>query len=136
MRETPHWAGNVVGPDSAISAAIPSGAFLSVSSASSGSDPPSLGGGDVSSPCSPLATQNFLGRDVPAPIHTINYFGVGDVSSPHSHAFETNTPWDETSQPLSFWDETSQPPSRPSITSELVINSALPLPVPNPSSKP
>jgi len=42
-----------------------------------------LGGGDVSSPWPPLATQNFLGRDVPAPTHTINYFGGGDVPSPH-----------------------------------------------------
>jgi len=30
----------------------------------------------------PLATQNFLGRDVPAPTRSINYFGGGDVSSP------------------------------------------------------
>jgi len=35
MSGTPHRAGNVVGPDSAISAAIPSGPFLSVSSAPS-----------------------------------------------------------------------------------------------------
>jgi len=43
-----------------------------------------LGGGDVSSPAShALATQNFLGRDVPAPTRSINYFGVGDVPSPH-----------------------------------------------------
>ena len=31
----------------------------------------------------PVATQNFLGRDVPAPTRSINYFGVGDVPSPH-----------------------------------------------------
>ncbi len=31
----------------------------------------------------PLAIQNFLGRDVPAPIPTLNDFGGGDVSSPH-----------------------------------------------------
>ena len=30
-----------------------------------------------------FATQNFLGRDVPAPIQTLNDFGVGDVPSPH-----------------------------------------------------
>ena len=41
-----------------------------------------------------------LGRDVPAPIHTLNDFGGGDVPSPASHALETNTLWDETSQPL------------------------------------
>jgi len=70
-------------------APILSRSFLSVPSASSGSDPPSLGGGDVSSSCSPLATQNFLGRDVPAPTRTINYFGVGDVPSPASHALAT-----------------------------------------------
>jgi len=46
------------------------------------SNPPSRGG-DVPSPWPPLATQNFLGRDVPAPIHTLNYFGAGDVPSPH-----------------------------------------------------
>jgi len=46
------------------------------------SDPPPRGA-DVSSPWHPLATQNFLGRDVPAPIPTHNYFGGGDVSSPH-----------------------------------------------------
>jgi len=46
------------------------------------SNPPPRGA-DVSSPWHPLATQNFLGRDVPAPIPTHNYFGGGDVSSPH-----------------------------------------------------
>ena len=30
-----------------------------------------------------FATQNFLGRDVPAPIQTLNYFRVGDIPSPH-----------------------------------------------------
>jgi len=55
-----------------------------------------------------IATQNFLGRDVPAPIPTLNYFGGGDVSSP-----DLPTP----SPPKTFWDETSQPPSRPSMTS-------------------
>jgi hypothetical protein len=84
----------------------------------------------------PLATQDFLGRDVPAPTHTINYFGVGDVSSP----------WPP-SQPKTSWDETSQPPSRPSMTSGLatsrlhtshampVISSGFPLPIPQPVSK-
>jgi len=31
----------------------------------------------------PPRTQNFLGRDVPAPTRSINYFGVGDVPSPN-----------------------------------------------------
>ncbi len=30
-----------------------------------------------------LATQNFLGRDVPAPIQTLHYLGPRDVPSPH-----------------------------------------------------
>ncbi len=61
-----------------------------------------------------------------------------------THAFETNTLWDETSQPV------PAPIPRPSIASGIetsrlqtsralptpVINSALPLTFPNPSSKP
>jgi hypothetical protein len=42
-----------------------------------------FGAGDVPSPAShALATQSFLGRDVPAPIQTLNDFGGGDASSP------------------------------------------------------
>jgi len=33
-------------------------------------------GGDVSAPWPPLATQSFLGRDVPAPIQTLNYLAA------------------------------------------------------------
>ena len=36
-----------------------------------------------------LRNQHPLGRDVPAPIPTLNDFGGGDVSSPHSHALAT-----------------------------------------------
>jgi len=54
-----------------------------------------------------LATQNFLGRDVPAPIQPLNYFGTGDVPSP-------NLP-------------------RPHNARH---SSGLPLPFPDPSSKP
>jgi len=68
-----------------------------------------------------LATQSCLGRDVPAPIQSLNHVGAGDVPSP------APTP----SQPKASWDETSQPPSRPSMTSELVISSALLLTFPN-----
>jgi hypothetical protein len=89
----------------------------------------------------PPRTQNFLGRDVPAPTRSINYFGVGDVPSPnlprlrnpklpgtrrpspnpHHQSLRglrrpVSTP-PTPSQPRTSWDETSQPQSRPSITS-------------------
>ncbi len=79
MRETPRRAGKVVRPDSAMPAAILSGSVLSCHPRSC----PPPRSGDVSSPCSPLAAQNSLGRDVPAPTRTINYFGVGDGPFPH-----------------------------------------------------
>ena len=70
-------------------------------------DPPLLRGRRRLVAVAPLATEDLLGRDVPAPTRSINYFGVGDVPSPASHALAT---------PL--------------------ISSGLSLPFPNPSSKP
>jgi len=105
MRETPRRAGKVVRPDSAMPAAILSGSVLSchprscppprsgdVSSPCSPLGSPELSGTRRPSPypdppllrgrrrlvatAHPLATQNFLGRDVPAPIQTLHYFGA------------------------------------------------------------
>jgi len=118
MGETPHRApgggAKSLVRDSATPGAIPSGSFLSVSSAPSAvrSTPsgrrrlvavtrPSLPriGRDafhrvlllntgtwwnrsLPNPSPALATEDLLGRDVPAPIQTRNYFGGADVSSP------------------------------------------------------
>jgi len=83
---------------------------------------------------------NFLGRDVPAPTRSTNYFGVGDVPSPHfprprmpnflgrdvpapiqrlNHlgAGDVPSPASHALVSQTFWDETPQPPSRPSLTS-------------------
>jgi hypothetical protein len=74
--------------DSTIPAAVLSGSFLSVPSASSASSAAisTLSGPRRPVATAPLATQNFLGRDVPAPIPTLNHFGGGDVSSPWPHS--------------------------------------------------
>jgi len=119
-------------------ASILSPAFLFVPSASPAVIS-TLSGKATSRRRAPLAAQNFLGRDVPAPIQTLHYFGEA-----------TSRRRGLPSEPKTFWDETSQPPSRPSIISGLetsrlhtspalatpVISSALPVSFPNPSSKP
>jgi len=103
------------------------------------SNPPSRGG-DVSSPCPPLATQNFFRDQTSQPPSTRSMTSGVETSRLHtSHALETNTPW----------DETSQPPCTPSMTSGVetsrlhtshapttpVISPALPLPIPQPVFK-
>jgi len=87
-----------------------------------------------------LATQNFLGRDVPAPIHTLNYFGVGDVSSPHLPRLRNQHPLGRdvpapTRSIITSGLETSRLHT-PHALATPVISSALPLPFPNPASKP
>ena len=61
------WRAKSLVRDNAMPAAMLSGPLLSVSSASSAVISTLSRGGDVSSPLPRLPTQNFLGRDVPAP---------------------------------------------------------------------